>query len=178
MINMISRYHFYLSFVTSAILFELQNLHFALKFIQSLTFLQGETDFLYWLAEWLGATNHTLCLARAFCTVTSTSIIFSLVKIVLLFFRWDWGVWSISVAKPPHLGPSVFLVHSARILDILSHILSFYTQIVHRICYCFHQKKTQHSRRSLRSRNSFKYVPCIWHFCFFFFLYIFSLFIF
>lgn len=141
MMNMISRYHFYLSFVTSAILFELQNLHFALKFIQSLTFLQGETDFLYWLAEWLGATNHTLCLARAFCTVTSTSIIFSLVKIVLLFFRWDWGVWSISVAKPPYLDPSVFLVHSARILDILSHILSFYILIVHRICYCFHQKK-------------------------------------
>lgn len=90
---MISRYHFYLSFVTSAILFELQNLHFALKFIQSLTFLQEETDFLYWLTEWLGATNHTLCLAWALCTVTSTSIIFSLVKIVLLFFRWDCGVW-------------------------------------------------------------------------------------
>lgn len=44
--TMISRYHFYLYFGTLGILFELQNLHFALKSIQSLTFLQGDTDFL------------------------------------------------------------------------------------------------------------------------------------
>lgn len=91
--SMISRYHFYLSFFTPAILFELQNLHFALKFILSLTFLQGDADFLYWLAEWLGVTNRPLCQASALYTVASTSIIFSLAKIVLLFFRQNSRAW-------------------------------------------------------------------------------------